>query len=271
MTAVKVERVSPVLGAKVSGLDLARPLDNAEAQKVIDTFHEHKVLVLPGQDISHERLEGFARLFGEPYSHPMAAGMEGASAVNELRADKTSTSAFGETWHADMTSEVAPPLATMLRLSTVPPDGGGDTLFADMCAAYEALSDHMQRFLLGLTARHDSAVFQRKYGRVEGMPAAEHPVVRTHPVTGRRALFVNVRFTSEIVELKPAESRAVLDHLFRHVAETPDFQYRHKWRENDLVIWDNRCVQHCAIFDYWPHTRVGYRVTVAGDAPFLNA
>lgn len=269
MNTLSIEKVSPVLGASIRGLDLSAPLSADQAQRVLEAFHEHKVLILREQNIGHDKLEAFARLFGEPCGHPLAQGMPNAPSVNELRADEKSTSAFGETWHSDMTSEAEPPKATLLRLAQLPPDGGGDTLFADMCAAFDALSDPMKSFLEGLTARHDSGVFERKYGRGEGMPAAVHPVIRTHPVTKRKALYVNVRFTLDIVELKPGESRAVLEHLFRHVAETPDFQYRHKWTRDDLVLWDNRCTQHCAIFDYWPHTRVGYRVTLRGERPYF--
>jgi taurine dioxygenase len=164
-------------------------------------------------------------------------------------------------------------MGSILYLSEVPPVGG-DTLFASMYAAYEALSDSMQRFLGGLTAIHDGA---RNYegrqpasGRATEFPRAEHPVVRTHPETGRNALFVNRLFTTRLVQLKKRESDAILGTLFRHI-ENPEFHCRFQWRPNSIAFWDNRCTQHLALWDYYPHRRYGHRVTIAGEKPFYRA
>jgi len=165
-------------------------------------------------------------------------------------------------------------MGSILHLHEVPADGGGDTLFANMYAAYEALSPPLRRLLEGMTAIHDGErVFRGRYAvddRGREFPRAEHPVVRTHPVTGRKALFVNRWFTDRIVQLKRPESAALLEMLYRHV-ETPEFHCRFKWRAGSIAFWDNRCAQHHAIWDYYPQRRYGHRVTIAGDQPFHRA
>jgi taurine dioxygenase len=164
-------------------------------------------------------------------------------------------------------------MGSVLHITELPPVGG-DTLFASMYAAYETLSPEMQRFLCGLTAVHDGEhVYRGRYNYDDGgksFPRAEHPVVRTHPVTGRRALFVNRGFTTRIVELKRAESDGVLQMLFRHV-ETPELHCRFRWAPRSIAFWDNRCVQHHAMWDYYPQRRHGNRVTIRGDKPFYRA
>ena len=175
-------------------------------------------------------------------------------------------------WHSDVTWRQEPSLGSMLRAIEVP-DVGGDTLFADMEAAYEGLGPKMQELLLGLTAVHD---FTRVFGRFlsaeklaekrEEFPPAEHPVIRTHPVTGRRSIYVNVAFTSHIVGFSPAESEQLLTHLYRQAA-IPEYQCRFRWEADSLAFWDNRCVQHYAVSDYWPNRRVMERVTIVGDRP----
>jgi taurine dioxygenase len=164
-------------------------------------------------------------------------------------------------------------MGTMLRIFTLP-ETGGDTVFASMYAAYDALSEPMKRFLAGLTAIHDGTPYYQsvneRIGREDGgraYPRAEHPVIRTHPETGRKVLFVNEMFTVRIAGLPKAESEAVLRFLFAHV-QRPEFQCRFRWAANSIAFWDNRCVQHQAIWDYWPNTRTGYRVTIKGDKPY---
>lgn len=265
---IRIEKISPILGAKVHGVDLSQPLDDGTFAAIHDAWMAHKVLAFPDQELDHAAYIAFASRFGEPYGPPIShEDTSRTTIVQELRADQTSTSAFGETWHSDMTSTEAPPMATMLRLVEVPPDGGGDTLFADMYALYDALSEPVKTLLDGLTAVHDSAVFAKKYGIEKALPRATHPVVRTHPVTGRKGLFVNVRFTTRINELSELESDAVLRMLFRHIAETSVFHMRFRWSKNTLLLWDNRCLQHVALFDYWPHLRLGYRLMIRGDRP----
>jgi taurine dioxygenase len=165
-------------------------------------------------------------------------------------------------------------MGSILHLTEVPPEGGGDTLFANMYRAYDTLSEPIRRMLQGLTALHDSS--KAHYYRTKAtdrddirFPNAEHPVVRTHPVTGRQSLYVNRGFTLRIPQLRRHESDALLEMLYRHI-ETPEFQCRFKWQPNSVAFWDNRCVQHHAMFDYFPHRRYGHRVTVCGDRPFLR-
>lgn len=263
---ITVERLAPMLGAEITGVDLSQPLTDEQFDAIHAAWIENKVISFPRQDISNDAYEAFAARFGELYSIPFR-DREGTTAVHELRTDETSTSAFGETWHCDMSSEERPPMGTMLRLVQIPRHGGGDTMFADMYVAYEMLSEKMKSFLDGMTAIHDSSIFTKKYGTTKNLPSAVHPVVRTHPVSKRKSLFVNTRFTTRINELSEGESQAVLAYLFRHIAETPYFQLRFRWSPNTLILWDNRCTQHCAIFDYSPQLRLGYRVMIRGDKP----
>jgi taurine dioxygenase len=188
-----------------------------------------------------------------------------------IRADKDSPRANGEGWHSDVSCDQIPPMGSILYIRQCPPHGG-DTLFASMYAAYEALSDRMKAYLEGLTAIHDGEENYRgtyAYAGVQDKatyPRAEHPVIRTHPVTGKKALYVNRGFTRRIVGVPRDESAAMLAYLWNH-AENPLFQCRFRWQENSIAFWDNRCVQHRAMWDYWPHTRSGHRVTVLGERP----
>jgi taurine dioxygenase len=179
----------------------------------------------------------------------------------------------GEVWHSDVSCDAEPPMGSILYMHELPPVGG-DTLFASMYAAYEALSEPLKRFLEPLTAMHEGEhVYRGRYGvddQGKTFPRAEHPVIRTHPVSGRKVLFVNSGFTTRIVQLKRTESDALLQFLFRHV-ETPEFHCRFRWRANSVAFWDNRCVQHHAMWDYYPQRRHGHRVTVRGDRPFYRA
>jgi taurine dioxygenase len=192
-----------------------------------------------------------------------------------IKADENSKRVAGEEWHSDVSCDLEPPMGSILYLTEVPPEGGGDTLFANMYRAYETLSEPIKQMLLGLTALHDSS--KAHYYRVKAQdrddvkfPNAEHPVVRTHPVTGRQALFVNRGFTLRIPQLRKNESNALLEMLYRHV-ETPEFHCRFKWQAGSVAFWDNRAAQHHALFDYFPHRRYGHRVTVCGDKPFYRA
>jgi taurine dioxygenase len=187
-----------------------------------------------------------------------------------IHADKDSPRANGEGWHSDVSCDAEPPMGSILYIRTCPPYGG-DTLFASMYAAYDALSDRMKTYLDGLTAEHSGEHYRGQYANYgiadkPEYPRAEHPVVRTHPVTGRKALYVNQGFTKRIIGLPLDESAAVLNYLYEHMAN-PLFQCRFRWQQNSIAFWDNRCVQHHAMWDYWPHTRSGNRVTVKGDRP----
>jgi len=205
--------------------------------------------------------------------HPASTAPAGHPEILVVKADEKSKHVAGEEWHSDVSCDAEPPMGSILYMHEVPPVGG-DTLFASMYAAYDALSEPIKRLLLGLTAIHDGEpVYRGRFGYdagAKGYPKAEHPVVRTHPVSGRKALFVNGNFTTRIKQLKKPESDALLAMLYRHV-ETPEFQCRFTWQPGSIAFWDNRAAQHHAMWDYYPHRRLGHRVTVRGDKPFLRA
>jgi taurine dioxygenase len=232
---------------------------------------ENLVIFFRDQEITPEQHLAFGRLFGDLMVHPAAPHIEGYPELLRIYADKDSPRANGESWHSDVSCEPEPPMGSILLIEECPPKGG-DTLFASMYAAHDALSDRMKDYLEGLVAVHDGEhVYRGTYSNfgVQDKPVyprAEHPVVRTHPVTGRKCLFVNRGFTTRILGIPLDESDAILDYLFDHSAN-PLFQCRFRWRPKSIAFWDNRCVQHRAMWDYWPHTRAGGRVTVKGDRP----
>ena len=267
-----VSPLTPVIGAEIGNVDLSQPLDEATFVAIREAFEAYQVIFFRDQDISVERLKELGERFGELVAHPNDPGLEGHPEVMIIHADASSKRVAGETWHSDVSCDEEPPMGSILRLFIVP-ETGGDTLFASMYAAYEALSEPMKDFLQGLTAIHDGAPYYRRVnallGRQDGgrdYPRAEHPLVRTHPVTGEKAIFVNELFTTGLVGLSQAEADAILGFLFRHV-QRGDFQCRFRWRKNSMAFWDNRCTQHLAIWDYFPETRSGYRVTMKGDRP----
>lgn len=265
---------TPTCGAEVRGIDLSRRFDDGEIAALHASLAEHGVLFFRNQRLTPEQQKAFGRRFGELHLHPAWPRLlPGHPEVMEIYTDANSKRIAGEDWHSDVSCDPEPPLGTILYMLEVPPVGG-DTLFASMYAAYEALSVPMKRLLEGMTALHDGESTYR--GRYEGAseresyPAAEHPVVRTHPVSGRKALFVNRIFTRRILQLAKHESDAVLDMLYRHI-ETPEFQCRFRWQPGSVAFWDNRCVQHHALWDYYPHRRRGLRVTIRGDRPYYQA
>ncbi len=267
-----VSALTPILGGEIDGLDLSTAPDEATFQQLHEALTEHQVLFFRDQDISVEAQMALGSHFGELVAHPNDPGLDGHPEVMLIHADETSKRVAGESWHSDVSCEEEPPMGSILRIHTLP-DTGGDTLFASMYAAYEALSGPMKSFLERLTAIHDGAPYYRSVNSRVGhddkgreYPHAEHPVVRTHPVSGRKALFVNSMFTTHIVGLRQKESDALLGFLFGHISQ-PEFQCRFRWQKNSMAFWDNRCVQHQAIWDYWPQTRSGYRVTIKGDRP----
>lgn len=271
--ALQVERLAGALGAEVHGIDLARPLSAAAKQALHDAWMEHQVLFFRDQAITVDQHKAFARNFGELHVHPVLQQMadQGHPEIVVLESD-ASRPIVAERWHSDVTFEKCPPLGSILHAVAVPA-AGGDTMWASMYAAHDALSDAMQRLLSGLSAFHDGGGF-RAIARndaqkkdLESRQNAVHPVVRTHPVTGRKGLFVNSVFTKGIVGMKPAESRALLDFLYEHVA-TPDFSVRFRWRKDSIAMWDNRCTQHRVLADALSEYRRMERVTLIGDAPY---
>ena len=268
---IEVNPVTPLIGAEVGRVDLSR-LSNRQYEEIHTALLEHQVLFFRDQLLDLETHKAFGRHFGELHTHPGAPGAPGHPEVMPVHTDAKSTYIAGESWHSDVSCDPEPPMGSILHLRQVPPVGG-DTLFASMYAAYDSLSPRMKTYLEGLTATHDGEGYYRgRYGVKDEdkiFPKAEHPVIRTHPVSGRKALFVNSGFTTRIVQLKRAESDAVLQFLFRHV-ETPEFQCRFRWQERSIAFWDNRCVQHHAMWDYYPQRRHGHRVTIRGDKPFYR-
>ncbi|HET7201540.1 MAG TPA: TauD/TfdA family dioxygenase [Burkholderiales bacterium] len=270
--AIEVRKSTPNIGAEILGIDLSRPLDDEQFRLVHDALMQRLVVFFRDQRLTVEQHKAFGRRFGRLHAHPAAPReLPGHPEIFVVKADEQSEHVAGEDWHSDVSCDVEPPMGSILYLTEVPEDGGGDTLFANMYLAYEALSEPVKRLIGGLKAVHDGEHYYRgRYGvddRGKVFPRAEHPVVRTHPVTGRKALYVNRMFTTRIVGLRKGESDAILEMLYRHI-ETPEFSVRFRWRPNSVAFWDNRCAQHHAVWDYYPARRYGHRVTVCGDRPY---
>ncbi len=265
--------VTPTLGATITGVDLGAPSD-ADIVAVLAAVLEHQVLFFPDQHLDPEPQFAFARRLGE--IDVAAFGPKHPDHPEMTVLDQEAPRGQGaDAWHTDNTYVKCPPSFTVLQSVMLPPLGG-DTCFADMYAAYEALSPHLRSLVETLTATHDlTKTLTRAIadGNADvdlaamqaAFPPVHHPVVRTHPDTGRRALFVNGNFTTRIDGLSAAESEAILPMLLDHV-RSPDLQCRHRWEPGTLVMWDNRCVQHYAVPDYTSR-RVMHRLTVAGDEP----
>jgi taurine dioxygenase len=269
---IRIDKLTPILGAEVSGVELGGSIPNHQMEEIHRALAENSVIFFRDQQLTPEQHLAFGRNFGKLHLHPAAPHAPGHPELMIIHADENSKRANGEGWHSDVSCDTEPPMGSILYITQTPPHGG-DTLFASMYAAYEALSDRMKAYLEGLTAIHDGEESYRGTYANLGVadkpvyPKAEHPVIRTHPVTGRKALYVNRGFTKRIVGVPRDESAAILSYLYSH-AEDPLYQCRFRWQPNSVAFWDNRCVQHRAMWDYWPHTRSGFRVTVAGDRPY---
>jgi taurine dioxygenase len=255
---------TPTIGANVTGIDLSRPVSPEQVADIRRALLAHQVLFFRGQSrIEPEVQLELGRQFGKLHLHPTLPHLEGHPGILVVHADENSKGHFGPMWHSDVSCDVEPPMGSILQIHT-PPPSGGDTLFTSAYAAYDDLSPPMQRFLQGLTAVHEYP------SGPAPLPRAEHPVIRTHPETGRNLIFVSRLFTRHICGLRPVESKMLLEHLYAHI-ENPYYFVRLAWQKNDVAFWDNRCTQHLAIWDYKPHTRTGHRVTIQGDRPFLRA
>lgn len=272
-TSIVAKPFAPNLGAEIYGVDLSRPVPDNQFAEICDAFHTYQVLFFKEQkEIPPAQHIEFGKRFGPLHAHPAAPTMEGYPEIFEIHATKNSKVANGEFWHSDVSCDETPPLGTMLQIHIAPPCGG-DTMFSDMYAAYDDLSEPIKDMINGLSALHSSEhIYKGRYsdrGQKDSdidCPEAVHPIVRTHPETGRKSLFVNRTFTTKIVGLSDKESDAFLDMLFEH-AEQINYQIRFRWSLNDMAFWDNRCCMHRAIWDYWPAERKGRRVTVKGDRP----
>lgn len=255
--------LTPSIGAEISGVDLTQPLNADQVADLHKAIADHQVIFFRDQRLEPATLKRVGQHFGELQIHALK-GLADHPEVRKLHADENSRHVAGEEWHTDMSCVAVPPMGSILYLHTLPMLGG-DTVFSSMYAAYDALSDRMKHYLEGLTATHDGKLAFGRFDPDGKFPTAVHPVVRTHPVTGRRVLFVNRGFTSHINELSAPESRALLEFLLQH-CENEYFQVRFRWEQHSVAFWDNRCTQHLAIWDYYPQVRSGYRVQIA-DAP----
>ncbi|MBW2363084.1 MAG: TauD/TfdA family dioxygenase [Deltaproteobacteria bacterium] len=273
---ITARRVTSTIGAEVSGVDLAKPLSPAEQAEIEKLLLEHLVLAFRGQNITIEEQIAFARQFGTIAEQPFTTKYEKSPEYVVL--DQISPKGDGaDSWHSDNSFMAKPPWAAVLKASRLPAVGG-DTCFANMYAAFEGLSKPMREMLEGLKAVHDITKPLQKAinsghakddadlrAAQQQWPPAEHPVVRTHPVTGRKALFVNPNSTTRILGLSERESNLLLPFLNDHV-RSPDYQCRFSWDEGTVIFWDNRPVQHYAVADY-DERRVMHRVALAGDRP----
>lgn len=274
---IKVTRLSPALGAEVEGVDLSKPLSEAQVADIRRAIADHLVLVFRDQPITAEDHKRFARHFGTLHRHVLGKSKALDAALDhdpEVLAWKTGpTSRFtaGEAWHSDVSCDAHPIWGSFLRVTKQPElNGAGDTAFSNQYLAYESLSEPFKHFLEGLTAVHSGITgWTNGYGAQpepgQAYPESEHPVVARHHLTGRKYLFVNQAFTSHIPQLTRAESDAVLNLLYRHVEKNLAFQARIHWRPDTLVFWDNWATQHHAVWDYYPYERWGERVSAYLD------
>ena len=269
---IEIRKSTPSIGAELSGVDLSQPLGDQQFKELHDALMDHLVLFFRDQKLSVEQHKVFGSRFGKLHVHPAAPTViADHPEIFAVHADEKSSHVAGEEWHSDVSCDLEPPMGSILYLTEVPPDGGGDTLFANMYMAYETLCEPIKKMLTGMRAIHAGEHYYRERYAINDAgkiyPSSEHPVVRTHPVTKKKCLFVNRVFTTRIVGLKKTESDAILEMLYRHV-ETPEFCVRFRWQPNSIAFWDNRCTQHRALWDYYPHKRYGHRVTICGDKPY---
>jgi taurine dioxygenase len=270
---ITIHRITGNIGAVVGGVDLRHPLSSAAVASIRQALLDNGVIFFRDQNISMEQYWAFMENFGQPWKEE-STGTDEDTPEDVQTGDLSYTRHATAVWHADTTSLARPPIATALRAVQVP-EFGGDTCWSSMTAAWDALSEPMKRMLDGLHAVHTVQLTvdrMREYGAAFNASYSErnareqvHPVVLTHPETGRKALYVNESFVTRIVELEPLESAATLAFLFRHV-ERPDFIMRWKWTPNDMAFWDNRAVQHYAVPDY-TDTRLMQRIVLAGVKP----
>jgi len=270
-TGIKARRLSSALGAEISGVDLGAGVDDATFAAIHDALMEHQVIFFRDQDMSVERQLELAKRFGSPTYSKKLPKYDGNDFVSLIQSNGSKINVGGR-WHTDNTDFKEPPMGAVLYCEETP-SSGGDTLFASMYAAYDALSEGLKRHLDTLVAQHDNSLVVLRFAGTEfvgdkGLSVeapVEHPVVRVHPVTGRRALYVNSSYTRRILDVPDVESRHLLNMLMEHVM-TPDFQVRFEWRPGSVAIWDNRCTQHYAPNDYSEPRRMR-RVQIDGDAP----
>ena len=275
-TAITVSRIAGAIGAEIGGVDLRRELSDDTIAAIRRAWNEHVVIFFRHQDISSAQFLAFAERFGQPVEYPFIRGLEGFPAITPVIKLEHERINFGGMWHSDTTYLETPPMGTFLLARELPPHGG-DTLFANQYLAYEALSDGLKNTLAGLVGVSSSAkadVSKSREDRVASSPAArahevfeaEHPVVRTHPETGRRALYINGGHTVRFKGWTEEESAPLLDYLHRHQVR-PEFTCRFAWRPGSISLWDNRASLHFPVNDYHGHRRIMHRITLQGDRP----
>jgi len=270
---ITVKPLTRHIGAEIDNIDLTQPLSQIQIAEVRRALLQHLVIFFRRQPLTLEQHLTLGRYFGALHVHPNTPGPQGYPEILTIHGDDKSRRVAGDRWHSDVSCDPEPPLGSILHLHTLPPYGG-DTLFASAFAVYDSLSLGLQRYLEGLTATHDGELSYRARNRLRGIddtgrvfPKASHPVVRTHPESGRKGIFVNANFTSHINGVSEAESSGILKLLYERFA-SPDFQVRFRWEVDSIAFWDNRSTQHLAVWDYYPHVRSGFRVTIAGDKPY---
>lgn len=275
-----VEPCGPVLGAEVRGVRVGDSVDKGTADALRALLNRYKVLFLRDLDLTREQHLALGRVFGPLEGHPVIAHVPGYPEILDIRgsegrvADADGDRRFRtlDKWHSDVTFRAKPSLGAVLRARELPATGG-DTLWCDAAAAYEGLSDEVKARIEGRTATHDllfdfgdRIAPDRRAAMAAEFPPQHHPIVRTHPETGERVLFVNASFTARIDDMDEEEGAALLRHLLDQF-KTPEYQVRFRWTPNAVAIWDNRSTQHYPVADYWPAKRRMERVTIAGDAP----
>jgi len=271
---IEVQPISGALGAEVSGVDLAHALSDEVVAEIRQAFLDHLVLFFRGQHLTPAAQLEFARRFGEPMEYPQLKGLPECPLITPVIKLEHERHNFGGVWHSDTTYLERPPMASMLYAVEIPPYGG-DTLFANQYLAYETLSPGMRETLARLRGVNTSTKADVTRSREDRLRAAgveskalsaAHPVVRTHPETGRRALYINAGHTSHFEGWTEAESASLLAFLFAHQTK-PEFTCRFRWEAGSLACWDNRCAQHNPVNDYHGYRRIMHRVTLAGDIP----
>lgn len=273
---MQISQIAGALGAEIHGIDLTRPMDAETTGAVRQALLDHLVVFFRNQNLEPAAFRAFAGAFGQPIEYPFVRGIVGFPEIIQVMKREDERSNFGGIWHSDTTYLEEPPMGSILLARELPPYGG-DTLFANQYLAYEALSDGLKHTLDGLHGVSTSAkadVSKTREDRVKdsGTTAArqdlvaEHPVVRTHPETGRRALFVNVAHTARFAGWTEEESAPLLNFLFAHQIK-PEFTCRFRWEANSIAFWDNRAAQHNPVNDYHGFKRLMHRITLAGDRP----
>ena len=276
-----IEPLGVYLGAQLTGIDHSIPLDDETVRKVLAAHAEHGVLTFPDQNLSGDQLVAFGQQLGELTVHPFSTNSEDTPELIVYDNKEGNPPPRTDVWHTDEMFRVAPPMGSILSCKIIPERGAGDTAFVNMGAVYESLSDRMQQHLSGLEAINDFRPFRilfpdtddgharlRRFRKL--YPPRAHPVVRVHPVTGRKVIYVSASFTRYIKGMDESESKCLLEFLYAR-ARTHEYHYRHRWQPGTMVFWDNRLVQHSAIHDYYPHRRLMERITLKGTKPVGDA